>query len=117
MKDLSPSFSSAPDQSPHKYFKNLLKAFKKDIIYCANIDELQLKMETFLNAAKSMKTKDPHKKSIYHKPEVEKAMQKVFSEFDKYYLQYIKDPSKVVRQDIIDAIEIVESLLGEGEIY
>jgi len=117
MTNMPKSFSSLPNQDPHKYFKNLLIAFKKEIKGAIDVAALQEKMETIINAAKEMKYTDPHKKSIFHKPETEKALNKVFSEFDRYILTYQKDPAKTEDQDLLDAIAIVESLLSENEIY
>ncbi|NGX63411.1 MAG: hypothetical protein KR126chlam6_00822 [Candidatus Anoxychlamydiales bacterium] len=117
MTSLPPSFSSNPDQDPHKYFKNILIAFKKEINAAVDINELQDKMQTLLNASKVMYYTDTRSKSIFHKPETKKSLDKVFKEFDRYILTIQKDPSKANAQDLLDAISLVEALLSENEIY
>ena len=72
-----PSFSSNPDQSPHKYFKNLLLKFKKEIKKNTEKTYLEEKMEDLINAAKQMIYIDSPKNSIFHKPETQKAIEKV----------------------------------------
>ncbi|MBN2479723.1 MAG: hypothetical protein JXA94_05805 [Parachlamydiales bacterium] len=117
MSQLPSSFSSNPNQDPHKYFKNLLKSLKKDIDSAASIDELKEQMMTFLNASKEVSQVDHHKKGVYHKPEVEKALNKVAKEFDKYYLIYSKNPENANTQDLLEAILLVENLVTENDIY
>ncbi|OGN60407.1 MAG: hypothetical protein A3F40_03655 [Chlamydiae bacterium RIFCSPHIGHO2_12_FULL_27_8] len=106
-----PSFSSNPDQSPHKYFKNLLLKFKKEIKKNTEKTYLEEKMEDLINAAKQMIYIDSPKNSIFHKPETQKAIEKVFSEFDRYIREDISN------QDLLDSIEILEELIDEYEIY
>ncbi len=117
MAQLPSSFSSNPDQDPHKYFKNLLIAFRKEIEGAVDTEALQEKMQTLLNASKEMHYIDTHKKSIFHKPETQKALDKLWKEFDRYYLTILKEPSKANAQDLLDAVAIVESLVKEGNIY
>lgn len=117
MQELSPSYSSLPDEDPHKYFKNLLIDFKKEIEAAIDVAALQEKMLMLINASKQMSYLDNHPTSIYHKPETKKALNKVWKEFDRYILTYQKNPSKANPQDLLDALSIVESLLVENEIY
>lgn len=115
--DIPSSFSSNPDRDPHKYFKNLLIDFKKEIASAVDVDALQDKMQTIINASKQMYYTDPKSKSIFHKPETKKTLDKVFNEFDRYILTIQKNPSKANAQDLLDSIYLVESLLIENEIY
>jgi hypothetical protein len=117
MKDLPSSFSSLPDQDPHKYFKNLLMSLKKEIEGALDINALQEKMQTLINASKEMKYIDTHKNSIYHKPETDKALSKIWTEFDRYIMTLQKKPSFANPQDLLEAIAIVETLLEENDIY
>ena len=94
---LPSSFSSLPNQEPHKYFKNLLIAFKKEIEGSADIDALQEKMQALINASKDMKYIDKHKKDVFHKSEASKTLSKVFSEFDRYITTIKKEPNKEKR--------------------
>ena len=116
MTDLPSSFSSLPDQDPHKYFKNILKDFKKEIQQALDIDALQEKMQTLINASKEMKYLDNRQTSIYHKPATTKALTRIWNEFDRYILIAQKNPSKANPQDLLDAIALVESLLIENDI-
>jgi len=117
MANLPSSFSSLPNQDPHKYFRNLLIAFKKEIKTSIDIKALQEKMQTLINASKEMKYLDKHKNSIYHKPETDKALSKIWNEFDRYIMTYQKTPNKANPQDLLDAISLVESILVENDIY
>ena len=56
-------------------------------------------------------------KGIYHKPETEKAITKIFKEFDRYVTDIKQNPDKANDQYLLDAISLVEALLKENEIY
>ncbi|NGX44147.1 MAG: hypothetical protein K1060chlam3_00311 [Candidatus Anoxychlamydiales bacterium] len=114
---LPSSFSSNPDQDPHKYFKNLIIDFKKEVKRDVDYEALEEKMSMIINASKEMQYIDNHKKDVYHKPETKKALEKLFSEFDRYILTIQKNPSKANAQDLLDAIAIVETLISENDIY
>lgn len=114
---LPSSFSSNPNQDPHKYFKNLLIDFKKEIKGAVDTDALQEKMSTVINASKELLYKDNHQKAIFHKPETKKAIEKIWTEFDRYILTIQKEPSKANAQDLLDAIAIVETHISENDIY
>ncbi|NGX34810.1 MAG: hypothetical protein K1060chlam1_01166 [Candidatus Anoxychlamydiales bacterium] len=114
---LPSSFSSNPDQDPHKYFKNLLIDFKKEIKAAVDPDALEEKMSMIINASKEMLYKDNHKKAIFHKPETKKALDKVWTEFDRYILTIQKNPSEANCQDLLNAVEMVETLIDENDIY
>ncbi|MFA6118639.1 MAG: hypothetical protein WC688_01850 [Parachlamydiales bacterium] len=115
--NLSPSFSSTPGQDPLKYYRNILLDFKKEVDGGADIEDLSQKMEILINASKEMKYLDKHKKGIFHKPETDKTISKVFTEFDRYVLDLQKHPSKANRRDLLNAIASLEALLKENEIY
>lgn len=117
MAKLPSNFSSSPDQDPHKYFKNLLIDFKKAIENNSNIDILQQNMEALINAAKQMQYIDQHKKSIYHKPETTKALSKIWTEFDRYFITKKNTPKKANPNDLLEAIILVENLLNNFNIY
>lgn len=108
--------SSSP-QDPHKYFKNLIHAFKKEITGSIDLEAMQEKMQMILNAAKEMHYTDSHKKSIFHKPETQKALEKLFTEFDRYFKTIQNNPSHAQDQDLLDALSQVEALLAENDIY
>jgi len=114
---LPSSFSSLPDQNPHKYIKNLLIDLKKEINKKAPPEVLQNKMQALINATKKLKYKDPHKKDIFHKTETTKAISKIWTEFDRYVLFIKNEPEKANPQDLLDAILLVENLLKENDIY
>lgn len=117
MVDLPSSFSSMPDQDPHKYFKNLLLDFKKEIEGAVDIEVLQEKMQGIINASKEMKYHDNHPKSVYHKPATTKALSRIWKEFDRYIYTAQNNPDQANSQSLLDAIAIVESLLFENDIY
>lgn len=117
MANLPSSFSSLPDQNHHKYFKNLLTDFKKEIQGALDIDALQEKMQELINAAKEMKYLNNNQKGIYHLPPASKALSKLWKEFDRYIFTAQKIPGNANPQDLLDAIAIVESLLVENDIY
>ena len=114
---LPPSFSSKPSQDPHKYFRNLLIAFKEEVNAEADQEELEQKMQFLINASKEMKYNDNHKKDVYHKTETEKALTRLFNEFDKYIMLLKNQPSKANRQNLLNSIAAVENLIKENEIY
>ena len=117
MQNLQPSFSSNPDQDPHKYFKYLLIDFKKEVKNQVDIEDLEEKMQAIINASKQMHYTDPHKKGVFHKPETEKALNKIFNEFDRYIKTLQENPSEANAQDLLDSISLVQELLKENEIY
>ncbi|EKE21588.1 MAG: hypothetical protein ACD_7C00181G0002 [uncultured bacterium] len=117
MANLSSGFSSAPDQGLHKYFKNLLISFKKEIQGGVDLDALQEKMQDLINASKEMKYPDNHPSNIFHIPETEKALSRLWKEFDRYIFTAQKSPGIANPQDLLEAIAIVESLLVENDIY
>ncbi len=117
MPNLPSSFSSLPDEDPHKYFKNLIIDFKKEIEGALDVEALQEKMQTIINASKEMKYLDNHQTGVYHKSATTKALSKIWKEFDRYIMTAQKTPNKANPQDLLDAIAIVESLLIENDIY
>jgi hypothetical protein len=114
---LPPSFSSSPSQDPHKYFKNLIISFKEEVNGAADIDELEQKMQILINASKEMKSNDKHQKDVFHKTEADKGLTKLFKEFDRYIMELKNTPSKANRQDLLNAISIVENLIKENDIF
>ena len=108
---LPANFEGRPSEEPHRAFRNLCIEFKKLLKDSYNIDELQIKMEEFLNASKEMNWHNK-KTGVYHKEEGEKAVGKVWTEFKRYIfgLTSHRNP-KVTNQDLIDALSEVERLL------
>ena len=105
-----PAAYSNPSQSPHKYFKYLLVSFKKEIINFSKIEELEEKMQAIINAAKDLTFIDNHKKNIFHKPEAEKILDRIFSEF-KRYITTLKKEKNTSSQDLLKSIEIAINTL------
>ncbi|NGX55839.1 MAG: hypothetical protein K1060chlam5_00068 [Candidatus Anoxychlamydiales bacterium] len=114
MNSLPSSFGSDPNMDPRKYFRNLLISFKKEINNSNNLDTLQDQMQSILNAAKDLNYKE-HNNARYHKEEAEKALKKVFNEFDRYFTSLSKK-EKTNSQDLLNSIKMVEVLLEEGDI-
>lgn len=106
MKELPSNFSSPTGQQPRKYFSNLCKEFIKMVQKKTEIDTLEFEMEKLMNASKDLKwpkgTKD-----VYHKPEGEKAADKIFDEFKKYIQLIKKTPSKANDKYLLDALQEV----------
>lgn len=102
---LPENFSSQPNGEPHRYFRNLIIEFKKKVQYGADLNELQKDMDNFLDVCKQLDW--GHKSSgTYSKPVGEKACQKVWEAFDRYF----KDQARP--QDLIDALTEVERLVN-----
>ncbi len=116
MTDLPSSFSSLPDQDPHKYFRNILIAFKKEIEGACDIDSLQEKMQDILNAAKEMKYKTNNHSAKYKKDESEKALEKIWTEFNRYIKTLQNHPDKANNQDLLESVQEVERLINNNKI-
>ena len=108
------SFYSPPGQSPHKYFKNLLLSFKKEIETTTEIKLLEEKMQAVINAAKDLKFLDHHKNSTFHIPDAEKVLDKMFNEF-KRYISSLRNKKNLSPQDLLDSIEIALNILPDVE--
>lgn len=115
MNNLPSSFAMRPGQDPHNYFRNLCIEFKKLLKDSDDIDLLQDEMLILINASKEMKWNEDHKKPL--KQEVgEKAMAKLWHEFQRYIDGLEKSPAKANRQDLLDAFNEVERLLKNFDI-
>lgn len=115
MNALPSSFSMPPGQDPHKYFHNLLIEFKKLLKRSKEIAALQIEMEKLLNASKDMSWKS-HRDKTFKKEIGEKACAKVWSEFKRYLAALEKKLPSTNYQDLIDAIEDLETLLENFEV-
>jgi hypothetical protein len=84
MKELSPSFSMPPGESPHRYFRNAVLEFKKVLLsFPQDVDQLLISMEKLFNASRDMQWKESNT-AVWKKEEGEKAMKKLFNEFKRY---------------------------------
>ena len=112
---LPSSYSGAPGEEPHHYFRNVCISFKKTLNSSKNIIELQTEMDRFINAAKQMHWHQKNEE-IWRKDEGEKAANKVFDEFRRYVKDLESSPEKAVVQDLLDAISNIERLIGNLKI-
>lgn len=114
-RELPPSFSGAPGEEPHHYFKKLCKEFKKTVERAKSPDQLEMEMEKLLNASKDMHWAHGNP-GIHKKEEGEKAMSKLWSEFSRYLNQLEIKPRAANPQDLLDALKEIELLLNEEKI-
>jgi hypothetical protein len=118
MKDLPANFGSSPGQSAHKYFHNICQEFKKTIYSTKGPKALEIEMSKMIDAAKEMTWKEP-KHDKFHKAAGEKAVDKVFTEFQRYMSSLRRlhnlpaDPSP---QDLLDALEEVTRLIKNQQV-
>ncbi|MFZ0564819.1 MAG: hypothetical protein WAM28_01300 [Chlamydiales bacterium] len=112
---LPPSYSGLPVEEQYRYYRNICIKFKKIIKSSKDIDELQMHMDQFLNASKQVQW--PHETSqVYHKDIAEKTLQKVPNEFRRYIQDLEKDSSHANPQDLLDALEMVETMIDSLKI-
>lgn len=91
------------------YYRNVCIELEKALKETKDIDELQMHFEHFLNANKRVGW--PHKASDhFHKDEIEKAVQKVVSTYERYYEQLQKADKEANPQDILDALSVVKTM-------
>jgi hypothetical protein len=110
-KQLPTNFGSMPGQSPHKYFHNLCREFKKILEVNKNPKELEMEMIKFINASKEMKWKED-KHHQFKKPLGSKAVDRFYGELRRYLLQLAKPTSMdPALQDVLDALEEVIQLV------
>lgn len=113
--DIPTSFSMPPGESQHKYFRNLCIEFKKLVKKSDDLDLLQFEMEKLINASKQINWE--HKSTDkFKKDKAEKTLSKVWTEFDRYFMNLKDNKDKSNMQDLLDAIEEVESLISEQKI-
>jgi hypothetical protein len=105
-----PSFSGLPAEEQHRYYRNLCIDLKKTIKSTKDIEILQEKMQSFVNASHEVEWPH-HTTSVYHKDEAEKAVQKVVSEFRRYVQDLKQNSEQAQPEDLITSITLVESLL------
>ena len=112
MSSSAPTFPGFPEEEMTRRFRNIIIQFKKTIKSSKNIDELNAEMEHFMNTSRRVGW--PHATSgVYHKDGAEKAVAKVTTEFQRYITSLQNDPSKAVYQDLLEAVLVVESMLGQ----
>jgi len=112
---LPANFAKAPDEGPHRFFRNVCLHFKKVVQTTKDYKQLELEIENFINASKEMnwhvKTGD-----VYRKNAGEKAVQKVLSECDRYYQTLLSDPNSARAQDLLDALSNLEQLIDNFQV-
>lgn len=80
---LKPGYSSYPEKTLVRHFRNSFLQLKKTIQSSKNIEELNLQMEHFINTNRQI-TWPHHTSDVFHKDEAEKAVEKVVTEFRRY---------------------------------
>jgi len=115
MSKLPSGFAMKPGQDPHNYFRNLCIEFKKLINQTVDIDMLQDEMDKLINAGKEMKWNENHKLPLKQESG-EKAMSKVWHEFQRYVEALQKSSSKANRQDLLDALGEIERMLKNFDV-
>ena len=108
---IKPSSPGYPDEELFRRYRNILLQLKKTIQTSKNIDELKMQMEHFINANRHV-TWPHHTSAVYHKDEAEKAVGKVVTEYQRYIKGLENDDPDANYQDLLDALLIVESMLG-----
>ena len=104
------NFSSSPKEEPHRFFRNICIEFRKTIKTSKDTDKLQEEMERFLNTSKDMNWHH-HNGAVYRKDEGEKACDKVWKEFDRYFKALQSQAFKANPQDLLEALGEVERLI------
>ncbi len=108
---MKPNTSGYPEESLVRRYRNILIQFKKTLQSTTDIRELQQEMEHFLNINRQVIW--PHQTSgIFRKDEAEKAVDKVVTEYQRY-VKDLKHHDSPSTQDLLDALLMVESMLGK----
>ena len=98
------NFSSAPSQSPQKYFYNVCVQFKKQINDGITPEVLEEQMQTLINASKDMIWKEP-KHDVWKKQEGEKIVDKIFAEFMRFVKDLREKRETTSSQDLLEALD------------
>lgn len=109
---LPPSFSGAPGEDIHHYFHNVLLEFKKLIHRSQNIEELEMQMETIINACRDM-TWGEENGAICKKSEAEKLFDKLYEEFKRYIEDLQKDLNRANVVDLSFTLQEVIDLFAQ----
>ncbi|HVX00453.1 MAG TPA: hypothetical protein VHA52_08480 [Candidatus Babeliaceae bacterium] len=104
---LPANFGKPPGEEPHRAFRNTCIEFKKMIKTSQDPDVLQQEMQKLIDESKQM---DWHNKTsgVYHKPEGEKLIAKLYAEFKRYTLNLIEAPMDANPSDLLDALTLLE---------
>ncbi len=108
---LPESYSASPGEEPHHYFRNVCIEFRKAVVEKRSLDDLDRKMEKFINASKQMEWKHP-KSGTYRKDEGVKAAEKVWKEFKRFH----ENTDGATEQDLVEAIMDMERLIDSLEV-
>ena len=109
---LNPNYSGYPEPTPIRHLRNALIELKKTLKSSQEREELALKMEHFLNASRRVIW--PHQTSaVFHKDAAEKSVQKVVTEFQRYWSDLGRGQPGKSYQDLLDALLLVETGLGQ----
>ena len=107
---LPSNFATPPGEDANHYFRNVCIEFEKTIRETENRKQLEMEMQRFIEIAKQMDWQ--HKTSgVYHKDEGEKAVDKVWKEFQRYIHQLRKHSPGAHKQDLLDALAAVKQLI------
>lgn len=109
------NFSSSPHEHPQKIFHNLVIEFRKTVRSSKDIAELTNQMDRLLNASKDMHWVI-HNTDVYHKHEGPKAMEKLFTEFERY-INSLQEGSPIPSIDLETSLKHLEKIIEEDKIY
>ncbi len=116
MKEVPPSFSGAPGESNHHYYRNTVLELKKLLLSSTkDLDQLLIVMEKLLNASKDMTWKS-HKSGVWKKEEGDKAISKLFHEFKRYLKDFNANPSKTNPDYMILVLDEIKSELDKFDV-
>ena len=111
---LPPNFACRPGEDLHHYFRKICIEFKKTIQSSQDPDSLELQMQMFINTSKNVNWHQ-QPQAVYRKPEGEKAVEKVWTEFKRYVNTLKTTPEKAKSQDLLVALDEVERLIKMGK--
>jgi hypothetical protein len=112
--ELPENFSSPPHEHLQKTFHKLVIEFRKTVQRSKDISELTEQMDRLLNASKEM-TWIVHNSDIYHKHEGPKAMERLFTEFERY-INHLQSGEKISPVDLIASLKEIEEIIEKDKI-
>lgn len=108
-------YTGRPGEEPHHYYRNLCLHFIKLIKTTQDIPLLEEEMERLIDASHQMRW--PREKStVYHVDEGEKALQRVYREFKRYIETLKTHPENAHKQDLLDALVILEQMIASQKV-
>lgn len=109
---LPPSFSGLPVEEQCHYYRNVCLEFEKAIKANKDIAVLQQEMERFLNASREVQWPH-HTDGVYHKDVIEKAVQKVVTEFQRFIHTKETEPKKAQHEDLLNALQLLKGQIDQ----